>query len=114
MNLVANLPPSFLHLFNYLIRLTYESRPDYDYIRLLYQELFEFSGMPSDTPYDWDSVILDQANEVTKSDSLVLPGSVEKSITSMAVANSSPLQRSVAVAADYANLNVDYLLLTLD
>lgn len=43
-----------LWLKEYLDRLGYADRPDYEFIRGLLRGMLEASGEPADLPYDWE------------------------------------------------------------
>ena len=101
------------YYLHYLQGLEYESAPDYDYIRTLYQEMFTASGASENISYDWD--IPNSAAQVESMEemSVSLPAcgptatNPDQSFTPMMVDPcddlSPPLQLGAATAAEPEN-----------
>eukprot|EP00658_Telonema_sp_P-2_P082968 TRINITY_DN886_c0_g1_i2.p1 TRINITY_DN886_c0_g1~~TRINITY_DN886_c0_g1_i2.p1 ORF type:complete len:549 (-),score=126.15 TRINITY_DN886_c0_g1_i2:403-2049(-) len=52
--LVEGLPGEMGLFMDHLRMLEYRHRPDYDYIKSLFDQMLENAGIPEDEPYDWD------------------------------------------------------------
>eukprot|EP01113_Clastostelium_recurvatum_P020157 TRINITY_DN2395_c0_g1_i1.p1 TRINITY_DN2395_c0_g1~~TRINITY_DN2395_c0_g1_i1.p1 ORF type:complete len:527 (-),score=92.01 TRINITY_DN2395_c0_g1_i1:158-1738(-) len=52
--LVKDLPPIFLTFMKHLKSLSYEDRPDYQYLQNLMSELYQSLNYDQNTPYDWE------------------------------------------------------------
>uniref|UniRef100_A0A7S4KTD0 Protein kinase domain-containing protein n=2 Tax=Paramoeba aestuarina TaxID=180227 RepID=A0A7S4KTD0_9EUKA len=52
--LVAGLPPEFLHFVNHLHSLHYHSCPDYNFLANMFGDLYTRLGGTESTPFDWD------------------------------------------------------------
>ena len=47
-------PPQLTYFFEHLKQLKYEDRPDYVYLRFLFQDMILKAGETLDAPYDWE------------------------------------------------------------
>jgi len=52
--LVAGLPPEYIHFMNHLQSLQYHTKPDYDFLANMFDELYRKLGGNEKTPFDWD------------------------------------------------------------
>ena len=53
---VNDLPPEFAAFMRHLKSLSYEVRPNYDYLRDLLQDLYRRLGGEENTPFDWERI----------------------------------------------------------
>lgn len=51
--LCSGLPDEFQIFLNYTRGLSFDAEPDYDYMRLLFQNLFDVRGYHNDSSFDW-------------------------------------------------------------
>ncbi len=54
-------PNEFVKYLNYVRNLKFEEKPDYNFLRNMFKELFQKSGYTKDYQYDW--VILGEKKE---------------------------------------------------
>ena len=105
------------YYLHYLQGLGYESAPDYDYIRTLYQEMFNASGKGEKIAYDWDIPNNTPQPELMEEMSVSLPAcgptatNPDQSFTPMLVDPCEdllpPLQFGAALAAEPENGRID-------
>ena len=51
--LTDGLPKQFLEIFIYLDKLTFEAKPDYAYLRSLFEQVFKDNNFVEDEQFDW-------------------------------------------------------------
>lgn len=51
--LTEGLPTQFLEYFNYLEKLPFEAKPDYAYLRQLFEQVFKDNNFVEDDQFDW-------------------------------------------------------------
>jgi len=52
-SLCKGIPEEFLHYLKYCHSLGFEEKPDYDFVRKLFKDLFQKKGYDFDYNYDW-------------------------------------------------------------
>ncbi|XP_020872652.1 casein kinase 1-like protein 4 isoform X3 [Arabidopsis lyrata subsp. lyrata] len=72
--LCKNHPVEFASYFHYCHTLTFDQRPDYGFLKLLFRDLFLREGYELDFIYDWTIIKYQQAQK-TKNQSQAVPGS---------------------------------------
>lgn len=106
------------YYLHYLQGLAYESAPDYDYIRTLYQEMFNATGANENTiTYDWDAPLLPTANFSTSTGGMVGgggDGTMDMSVSlpacaPTAVTTTNPDQSFTPMMIDPCDHHVDIL-----
>jgi len=62
-SLCEGFPDEFVTYLAYCRNLKFEEKPDYDYLKGLFKELFTKSGFDFDYQYDWNSIKKDEKKE---------------------------------------------------
>jgi Serine/threonine protein kinase len=65
--LCKGFPAEFKSYFEHIRNLRFEDRPDYDYLKRLFRELFFRKGFSYDSLYDWELVSFHSQNQLSES-----------------------------------------------